>query len=312
MKNSKGSEISFFPNNNPFSGFLKDAVMTYFYFVNDTNYGPSDNDTFTYQFTNPGRSTVEAMVMAKVAGDNNPSPPTVNNTAEIRSLTSAQLRAKAPPYVKTGVLRTHVDSRTPITYLNETGETWLTHGRMVELLMLCDGSGPWNTCWDIKPNPYNVTGNESCASDSVAMTDNCSFPVLWYFRDVGIFDILAIADNGISKKIMLIHINVYDVQHQTPLSIVVIPISCSLLAILAIGTGGMMVYAVKRNIAVETADFDFNSPEEQLEYKTFWERLRDSMMNAFGNSSDDVSHVSSVSSRSIQHPITSIHYGSIS
>ena len=80
-----------------------------------------------------------------------------------------------------------------------------------------------------------------------------------------------------------------------------------------IGFGVVTYYLLQRNVAVETADFDFNCPEEsQLEYKTFWERLRDSMMNAFSNSSDDVSHVSSVSSRSIQHPITSIHYGSIS
>ena len=69
----------------------------------------------------------------------------------------------------------------------------------------------------------------------------------------------------------------------------------------------------RNNTAVEEANFDFNdSADKQLEYKTFWERLRDSMMNAFGNQSDDISHVSSISSRSVQHPVTGIHYGSIS
>ena len=78
---------------------------------------------------------------------------------------------------------------------------------------------------------------------------------------------------------------------------------------------GMMVLLVqhRNNTAVEEANFDFNdSADKQLEYKTFWERLRDSMMNAFGNQSDDISHVSSISSRSVQHPVTGIHYGSIS
>ena len=90
----------------------------------------------------------------------------------------------------------------------------------------------------------------------------------------------------------------------------VVPICSCLFAIVAIGSGIFVWLAFKRNLAVETADFDFSSPDEQLEYKTFWERLRDSMVNAFSSASDDVSHVSSVSSRSLQPPI-GIHYGSI-
>ena len=108
------------------------------------------------------------------------------------------------------------------------------------------------------------------------------------------------------------NLDAYNESHNV--SVVIVPISCTILGTLALFIGVVVYVFYRRNLAVETADFDFNSPEEtQLEYKTFWERLRDSMMNAFSNSSDDVSsHVSSVSSRSIQHPITSIHYGSIS
>ena len=92
------------------------------------------------------------------------------------------------------------------------------------------------------------------------------------------------------------------------------PISGSLLGIFFVVLGSVMLYNFRRNVAIETADFDFNTTEKQLEYKTFWERLRDSMMNAFGSqNNDDISHVSSISSRSVQHPTTSgIHYGSIS
>ncbi|CAB4063704.1 unnamed protein product [Lepeophtheirus salmonis] len=69
-------------------------------------------------------------------------------------------------------------------------------------------------------------------------------------------------------------------------------------------------------LAIETADFDFSIQDDHnLEYRTFWERLRDSMLNAFGNASDDVSHISSSNSSShggsVKPPV-GIHYGSIS
>lgn len=297
-------------------GFLNEAVLQYFWFVNDTNYGPSENDTFTYRFKHPGYSTVEAMVMAKIAGtlDDDKDDSLIfkhSDSEKVKSLTSDQLTRSAPPYVKTGVFRNHIESRTPITRLNHTGDTWLKHGKILNLNFTCDGSGPWTYCWAIKDNPYNVTGNETCMEDQI-LNNVCNFPVMWYFRQPGISNILVILDNGISRNITLLHVNIYEVHHQVPLSFVVIPISCTLLAIVASGLGFFLFHTFKVNMAVETADFDFSSPEEQLEYKTFWERLRDSMLNAFGNSSsDDVSHVSSVSSRSVQQPVTSIHYGSI-
>ena len=104
----------------------------------------------------------------------------------------------------------------------------------------------------------------------------------------------------------------YNSTVEPSMSVVAIPVISSIIGLCGIGAGMLTFYFWRVNESIETADFDFNSPEEQLEYKTFWERLRDSMLNAFSNSSDDVSHVSSVSSRSIQNPVTSIHYGSIS
>ena len=69
----------------------------------------------------------------------------------------------------------------------------------------------------------------------------------------------------------------------------------------------------RKNIAIETADFDFNTADEEYldERKSFFQRLRDSMMSTFNSSSDTVSHVSSVSSRSVQPTAVGIHYGSI-
>jgi len=36
-----------------FSGFLDDAIMQYFWFINDTNYGPTENSSFYYRFAKP-------------------------------------------------------------------------------------------------------------------------------------------------------------------------------------------------------------------------------------------------------------------
>jgi len=164
--------------------------------------------------------------------------------------------------------------------------------------------------------PYNVTGNETCddpgMGQKVSKSDSCHFPIMWYFRDPGVHNVLAIVNNQVSLDSKVILVNMYNSTIEPPLSVVVIPVTCSLISVCGIAAGMFTFYLWRKNDAIETADFDFNSPEEQLEYKTFWERLRDSMLNAFSNSSDDVSHVSSVSSRSVQNPVTGIHYGSIS
>ena len=129
--------------------------MQFFWFVNDTNYGPSENNSFTFKFFPPGHYTVETIVMAQVSstsglnrnensiqtGNN---PPVLTNSEEIRSLSSNEIQQKAPPYVKTGVFRTVIESRTPITKFNYTGETWINTGKLLEITMKCDGSGNYS------------------------------------------------------------------------------------------------------------------------------------------------------------------------
>ena len=107
---------------------------------------------------------------------------------------------------------------------------------------------------------------------------------------------------------------------RAPISLIVIPIMSSMIAVIACISGVFVFMTFKRNIrGRETADFDFTCPTErceELEYMTFWERLRTAALNALSNAtavSDSASHVSSVSShRSVQGPPVGIHYGSIS
>jgi len=296
------------------SNFLKNASMTYYWFINETNFGPSNDNLFNYTFKVPNYYTIEAIVLAQISGE---PLNLLKSDTNLTSLKPKELQHQAPPHVKTGMFHLTVESRVPMTHMNFSGNTWVESGRLLDIDISCDGSGPWTACWTTTvPTPYNVTGNETCDDHEGKMElgKNCSFPVLWYFREPGYHNLLVVIDNEISKEVRVFTINMYNSTHVPPITIVAMPISCSLLGIFFVVLGSILLYNFKRNVAIETADFDFNTTEKQLEYKTFWERLRDSMMNAFGSqNNDDISHVSSISSRSVQHPTTSgIHYGSIS
>jgi len=333
VRSTEGTELSV-KVHDP-SKYLDGAMLQYYWFVNRTNYGLTENNSFTYNFYPPGRFEVECILIAHVPGSfrsDDKKPVTVNqevssvlNSTENRNMTTQQLQNRVtevtktvvePPFLKTGIFQITLESRTPITKYNYTGETWINAGKLLKINMTCDGSGPWSLCWGAKPVPYNVSGNETCddpgMGKKVSKGDSCHFPIMWYFRDPGVHNVLAIVSNQVSWDSKVILVNMYNSTIEPPLSVVVIPVTCSLISVCGIAAGMFTFYLWRKNDAIETADFDFNSPEEQLEYKTFWERLRDSMLNAFSNSSDDVSHVSSVSSRSIQNPVTGIHYGSIS
>jgi len=314
--------------------FFRDSDVLYFWFINDTSYGNTRSASFLYNFTSPGPSSIEVFVVARKRhnGTNHP-----NGThrdwgpwwdAESREPTSLLVRhaekavtsnraelgnVVVPKDIKTGMFRMGVSARNPITKVTVSGDTSMKHGLLLNLTVNCDGTGPFETCWTIKGPNYNSTGNETCTQGTETW-NVCQFPIQWYFRRPGQSAIIIIVDNVLNHEVKQVGINVYDVPSRTPVSLIVIPMCSGLIAVVACITGVFAFMTFKRNMTgLETADFDFSCPDEQLEYKTFWERLRDSMVNALSNSHNDgESHVSSVSSRSVQGPPVGIHYGSIS
>jgi len=311
--------------------YFKSSDVLYFWFINDTSYGNTRSERFLCNFTSPGQSTIEVFVVARKRHNNSTGHKngTHNNwepwwdddgedqTTSLllsRNLTSRQAlqNVVVPKDIKTGMFRMGVSARNPISKVTVTGDTSMKHGAVLGLTVNCDGTGPYETCWSIKGPNYNSTGNETC-TDGTETTNICQFPIQWYFRRPGQSVILIIVDNTLDHMVKQVGINVYDVPSRTPVSLIVIPMCSGLIAVVACITGIFAFLTFKRNMTgLETADFDFSCPDEQLEYKTFWERLRDSMVNALSNShKDDESHVSSVSSRSVQGPPVGIHYGSI-
>ena len=102
--------------------------MSYYWFINDTNYGSTNDTSFEYTFSDPGLSTVEVLVLAKIANPGNePSLETKRRNAVFESTVrnSSSLKAisrlESPPFVKNGLFRKRLDSRNPMTKVNYTG-----------------------------------------------------------------------------------------------------------------------------------------------------------------------------------------------
>lgn len=70
---------------------------------------------------------------------------------------------------------------------------------------------------------------------------------------------------------------------------IVVPVSCSLAAVVLIIFGIAYYIQNKARFTVEVADFDFGQNNPEMEYKTFTERLRDSVNNAIRPGSKRIS-----------------------
>ena len=92
-----------------------------------------------------------------------------------------------------------------------SGDVWLKHGKILNLSITCDGSGPWDHCWFLEQN-YTVFGNETCDGrrTRIISKGKCSFNVTqYYFAKNGEYSIVVIVDDGLVHKVKQIGVNVY-------------------------------------------------------------------------------------------------------
>jgi len=291
------------------SHFLATArKIVYFWFVDSVPFGQTTEASFLYNFSTPGEHEVEVTVVAYFNTTANKSSTTsTSNPLPIR-------KTKEDDGARSVVFLKKIVSMAPITNLNVTGDKLLKHGQLVDLTIGCDGSGPFVYCWQLKETGYNITGNETC--DQPFFQDKCEYSILWYFKQSDTYNLLTIVSNHVSTHMEVIPVTVYEVAHELPLFIVIIPVVAAIVVVILIITG-IAVYAnLRRNLRIEVADFDFNNSEEdELQYKTFWDRLLESFSNAFlGSHSETQSEGgSSISGRrSVQLPgAGGMGYGSI-
>jgi len=294
--------------------FLHNAVIHYFWFINDINYGQTLGAHFEFNFTGPGDYKVEVNVIAYFDNTSARDSVSLLYDTDKKGLTLREEDGPPNDKIKMAVFRKNIISKQPIGNMTVAGDKLLKHGMLLDLNINCSGSAPWLYCWMRKDKGYNITGNEKCEDPSL-MKNECEFPILWYFQHSDTYNILVVITNDVSSHIEVIPVTIYDVASQTPVSIVIIPVVSSIIVVIIIITGVATGTHYRNRLAVEVADFDFGqADEEELQYKTFWERLRESFGAHFTSSaSDSQSEGSSVSGRrSVQMPgPVGIGYGSI-
>jgi len=291
------------------SDFLSRALkIRYWWVIDEINYGQTNDPSFNYTFTSPGPHHVIATVMADFNATNRNLDPAneVMDHMKMRQIG-----------VKMGLFQKDVISKAPISNVSITGEKTLKRGQLINLDLDCTGTGPWGFCWYRVEKGYNMTGNETCDDAEITTSPKeCSFPIMRYYKNADTYNLLVIVSNDVSHHIQVVSVTIYEVAKRMPLHIVIIPVTAAIAGIILIFSG-IGVYAnFRSNLAVEVADFDFNAAEEEeLQYKTFWERLRESFVVAFTSGDDSESEGSSVSGRrSVQIPgggSAGIGYGSI-
>ncbi|XP_076287837.1 uncharacterized protein LOC143212686 isoform X2 [Lasioglossum baleicum] len=170
-----------------------------------------------------------------------------------------------------------VNVRAPIMNITVEGTNWIQPWDMLSLNVTCKGSGPFYKCLDFHRGKYNITGNETCNSGDHLRS--CNFSIIHYFLEPSVYTILIIMNNDVSKEIYPMTINIYKVTTKPQLSVIAVPVSCSLAAVVLIVFGIAYYIQSRARFTVEVADFDFGQSNPEMEYKTFRERLRDSFNN---------------------------------
>ncbi|XP_049854594.1 uncharacterized protein LOC126335396 isoform X2 [Schistocerca gregaria] len=182
-----------------------------------------------------------------------------------------------------GYFHKHITVKAPVQSVSFTGNNWLQHGDVLNLTVSCSGSSNFSYCRYIYSGVYNATGEETCMTSRIL--DTCKFTVTHYFSESGTYTIVLIISNDVSKIIKPVAINVYEVTKQPQLSVIIVPVSCSLVAVIIIVFGIAYYIQSQNRYTIEVADFDFGQASD-MEYRTFTERLQQGISNAFTRSTE--------------------------
>ncbi|CAH1156168.1 unnamed protein product [Phaedon cochleariae] len=182
------------------------------------------------------------------------------------------------PLKSYGYFSKSVNVKAPLSKVNVTGNNWIQPGDLLSLKISCSGSKNIEYCVEYHRGQYNVTGNESCYV--YEQLDSCDFSIQ-RFLSLPKNTIVIIIKNDVSKVVTPVTVNIYKVKKQSQLSVIVVPVSFCLVAVVMIVFGVAYYIQNRSRFIIEVADFNFGHHYSDMEYKTFRERLRDSIVNAF-------------------------------
>lgn len=178
----------------------------------------------------------------------------------------------------------HVYFLDPVRVSPINGTSWLKAGEILNITVSCTGSSPFKYCIWMQPGLYNVTGNEVCEEEH--LIKNCSFNIHHLFTRYNEYTVVVFLSNSVSQVIKPIAVNIYEVTKHPQLSVIIVPVVSSIVAVIIIIFGVALHVQSKRSYTVEVADFDFANQSSDMEYKSFGERLRESVSNLFMKSND--------------------------
>ncbi|XP_050422413.1 uncharacterized protein LOC126834497 isoform X2 [Adelges cooleyi] len=191
--------------------------------------------------------------------------------------------AKVDEDQKFGYFSGSILVKDPIENFRSQGKVWIEEGDMFDLQVNCNGSGPFRYCAHYVQGMYNVTGNESCLFERNLL--QCQMNFFHLFREPTNYTLVIILANDVSKVVTPIGINIYKVKKQPQISVIVVPVTFSSIAVIIIVFGIAYYFQNRSRYMVEVADFDFANNSD-MECKTFRERLRDAISQAINRTQD--------------------------
>ncbi|KAF5281077.1 hypothetical protein FQA39_LY17902 [Lamprigera yunnana] len=203
------------------------------------------------------------------------------NTTQYPFVCSGNGTVPPDPKKTYGVFTRKFVSKAPVSNITISGNYWIPKGAVLDLKVKCQGSSEFSYCKHVFEGVYNVTGNETCDVPPPDTSDQCEFPIKRYFSRSAKYTIVLVIYNDVAKMVSPVTVTIYEVAHQAQLSVIVVPVASSLVAIVLIIFGVAYYVQNRSRFIVEVADFNFGQQCTDLEYKTFQERLCDSITNAF-------------------------------
>lgn len=205
----------------------------------------------------------------------------------------------------------------PLANLVVDNNPWLKHGDFCNVKIKYQGTAPFKYCITINStrnddNSSSVGDEKDC--DDWRETNDKEMTIHRFLpKYSNTYTITLFLQNEVSSIKTPIAIKFYDESPHSQLSVIIVPVIFSLFAVGVI-VFGVAYYVQNRNqFLIETADFDFGetSSVESMEYKSFLQRLLDSVSDLFirqdylDESSD---HPNGPAGPSV-HPDSNVRYG---
>ncbi|XP_055932786.1 uncharacterized protein LOC129962811 [Argiope bruennichi] len=239
-----GENVSLVVNLVDHSNFLQKAAIDYSWSIDFEKHQTLDN-ILIYNFTEVGSKDIKAFVTAVFPNND----------------------------FRYGFFERTITAKDPVTYVNISGNPFLYHGDKLNLNVTCNGSPPYQYCFQVLKRNASST-NFTCMNPSTFTT--CHMEIIKYFQNDGMYQIGIYVSNDVQAITRVIEVMVYSVSIKPTLSTIIIPIVCSLLTLIIIAFG-ISYYVQHRNqLAVEVANFDFQDDSNSYTEKTFFENFFDS------------------------------------